>query len=383
MARFNLKDGADTLELDDNGLVSKAGAAIGTWSANAANQIVINKTAGGQTAIAVDWAFDRNNHLTVSQSATQIFDFNADGPILPGIRTENAVLFIKPDSEKTFEFSLRPTWNITATHDLEMTVNGKASVIDGVISDRTGAFRFRFVDKLNVIETFTLLFKGEWHNEPTGDNPGAVVFTYDIAPVDATHALTKGTFALPNALVVDNNFNVLSYNYQKEGRTKSIQLVGQFSLNNFELSYAIERKSSSEGQSTTLRFEVDVTGATSAGRVTFALKKTSGAVTSTTFAIGGAYSAKFKDGVLTIGFSFQQQTVAGTTTSRALTFTGSLVHKGGTTFDWELVLAGGKTTISIAADQIRLGPVTASSAVTVTLQGGDVRAVQALLGFSF
>jgi hypothetical protein len=383
MATFNLTDGGDKLVLDDSGLVSKLGVKIGTWTANAANQIVINKTAGGQSTIAVDWAFDVNNHFTAGQGGTQIFDFNAAGPVLPGIRTESAVLFIKPDSEKTFEFSLRPTWSITATHDLEMTVNGRKSVIDGVISDRNGAFRFRFVDKLDVIETFTLLFKGDWQNEPTGDNPGAIVFSYDIAAVDAAHQPTKGTFALPNKLVVDNTFNVLSYSYEKQGRTKSVQLVGQFSLDKFELSYAIERRSSSEGQSTTLKFEVDVTGATASGNVTFALKKTSGAVTSTTFAIGGSYSGKFKNGVLTIGFAFQQQTVAGSTTSRELVFTGELVHQGGTTFNWELALAGGRTTISIAADQIRLGPVTGSSVVKVTLQGGEVRAVQALVGFKF
>jgi len=384
MATFTLKDGSDTLTLDDAGAVARAGAPIGRWTVNAGNQIVINKTAGTPSTIAVGWAFDGNNHLTVSQGGTKAFDFNADGPTLPGFRTDSAVLFVKPNSDQPFEFALRPTWDLSATHDLQMTVNGTTSVIDGVISDRASAFRFRFVDKLDVLETFTLLFKGEWLNEPTGDDPGAVVFSYDIAPEDAAHPATKGTFKLPNKLVIDNDFNVLAYTYQKGGRTRSVQLVGQFTLDHLELSYAIERKTAAEGSSTTLKFAVDVTGATSSGNVTFALKKTTnGAVTATTLTMGGAYTARFRNGVLTLGFAFSQQTATGMPAARELTFQGSLVHKGGTTFEWALSVVGGSTTISVAADQIRLGPVTAQSAVKITMQNGQVQAVQALLGVSF
>ena len=103
----------------------------------------------------------------------------------------------------------------------------------------------------------------------------------------------------------------------------------------------------------------------------------------TAFAVGGAYTAKFAGGILTLGFAFQQETVAGTTTRRDLSFTGSIVHKGGTTFIWELAIGSGKTTIAIAADQLQLGPLTAATKVTVTMQNGQVQGVQALLGFSF
>src|SRR5215831_1440016 len=99
MATFTLKDGSDTLTLDDAGAVARAGAPIGRWTVNAGNQIVINKTAGTPSTIAVGWAFDGNNHLTVSQGGTKAFDFNADGPTLPGFRTHSAVLFVKPNSE--------------------------------------------------------------------------------------------------------------------------------------------------------------------------------------------------------------------------------------------------------------------------------------------
>jgi hypothetical protein len=290
---------------------------------------------------------------------------------------DSAVLFIKPDSDRPFEFSIRPQWALTQSHDLAVTVNGKQSVIGGVISDRNSAFRFNFVDKLEVIEKFSLLFKGEWRQDAASGDPARLVYEYDIADCP------KGRFELPNKLSIDNNSNVLAYSYKKEGRTRSVQLVGQFQYNNFELSYGIERKSSAEGRSTTLKFAVDVTGATSDGKVTFELKKQDGLSSGTTLAIDGNYSARFDDGTLTLAFGFRQQTAAGTVAVRELTFGGQLQQKGGTAFTWELAMGGGVTNIAIAANQIRLGPVTADTKVKVAIQGGSVQGVQMLLGLSF
>jgi hypothetical protein len=289
------------------------------------------------------------------------------------------VLFVKPDGARPFEFSLRPAWNLTPHHDLTMTVNGKTSTIDGVISDNKSAFRFNFVDKLEVIEKFSLVFTGAWRNEPTGDNPGAIVYDYEIADAPA-----PGRFTLPNQLVVDNNFNVLAYRYEKGMRTRSVQLVGQFQLNSqAELSYAIERRDSADGPSTTLTFDVDVTGATSSGKVTFALKKKDGAQSSTSLIIGGNYGARFKSGVLMLTFAFRQQTIAGSSTVRELTFAGELQHNGGVDFAWVLSVANGTTTIALAATDLKLGSVTGDTKVVVRLKGGEVKSVDAMFGFSF
>jgi len=177
---------------------------------------------------------------------------------------------------------------------------------------------------------------------------------------------------------------VLAYNYDKDGRTQSIQLVGQFSLSNYELSFAIDRKSAAEGNSTTLKFEVDVKGNTAEGKILFALKRTdTGATTETAFVIGGAFTARYKSGVLTIGIAYSQRTIGGTVASRELMFTGKLVHKGGAEFTWELKMEAATTTIAIGASQIKLGSVTASSAVKLKMKGGEVKAVRALFGVSF
>lgn len=379
MRTFDLTSGADKLTLNDAGQVTKAGAALGTWSTNDKNQIVVSETGGATSAIDVDWRFDGNNHLCISQAGALAFDVNGDKTSKPELRLDRAVLFVKPVESASFEFSIHPTWSLTATHDLAMTVNGKTSSIDGVINDRNSAFRFRFVDKLEVIETFSLLFKGVWKNSPDPAQPAGVIYEYEIDGAPA-----PGVFTLPNKLVVDNNTLVLAYNYDKDGRTQSTQLVGNFSLDAFELNFTIERKSAAEGTSTMLKFDVDIKGQSVDGKVTFALKRTdTGAVTTTELTIGGKFTARFKSGVLTIGLLFSQRTIGGTVASKELMFTGTLVHRGGTTFMWELKAGTSSTSITIAADQIQLGAVTASTKVTLKTSGGETKAVQALFGISF
>jgi hypothetical protein len=379
MRTFDLMSGTDTLTLNDAGQVTKAGAPLGTWSTNDKNQIVVSEIGGGAAAIDVDWRFDGNNHLCIDQAGALAFDVNGDNTSKPELRLDRAVLFVKPVESAGFEFSIHPTWDLTATHDLAMTVNGKTSTIDGVINDRNSAFRFRFVDKLEVIETFSLAFKGVWRNSPDPAQPAGVIYEYEI---DGSPA--PGVFALPNQLIVDNNTLVLAYNYDKDGRTQSTQLVGNFSLDIFELNFTVERKSAAEGTSTTLKFDVDVKGQSVDGKVTFALKRTdTGAVTTTELAIGGKFTARFKSGVLTIGLLFSQRTIGGTVASKELMFTGTLVHRGGTTFMWELKAGTGSTAITIAADHIQLSAVTASTQVTLQTSGGETKAVQALFGMSF
>lgn len=379
MRTFDLKDGARTLTLDETGQVTSAGSPSGTWTTNAANQIVVTKPGGATTAFDVGWRFDANNHLCIDHGGAQVYDLNGDGATKPSFRLDRSDLLVRPLDALPFEFALHPKWDLTKQHDLTMTVNGVTSAIDGVINDRNSAFRFRFVDKLDVIETFSLVFKGAWKNSPDPANPAGLVYEYEIAG-----AAAPGVFVLPNSLVIDNHSTVLAYNYDKAGHTHSIQLVGQFSFTNFELSFGIERKTADDGTATTLRFDVDVKGRSAEGKVVFVLKRTdTGARTTTELAIGGSFTARFKNGTLVVGLSFSQRTISGTMATRDITFTGKLVHKGGTEFSWELKAGINSTTITIAADHIRLGAVTGSTLVTLKMKDGKVSGVRALLGVTF
>ncbi|MEO8368643.1 MAG: hypothetical protein ABI806_05560 [Candidatus Solibacter sp.] len=383
MRTFQLKSGANTFTLGVDGSVVLSEADAGKWSTSNDNQIVITNGAA-TTPIPVDWVWTPDNHLVIQQAGAVVFDVNGSTTSQPDFRLASAVLMVKPESESPFEFPVRPKWGLTKTHDLEMTVNGKASTIDGIISDTNSAFKFNFVDKKEIIEKFTLNFKGGWKDDPDEDDPARVIYEYDIAPDPSNPASpNKAVFKLPNKLVVDNNFNVLSYSYDKAGRTRSVALVGQFNVSQFEMSYAIERKSAADGVSTTLKFEINVKGSTQDGKLVFELKKKSGAAPETTLAIGGKYSAKFKSGVLTVAFGFKQKTVATLPTTRELTFSGSLVQASGTAFVWSFQMGSGKTEIMLGASDVMLGPVKLDSKVVITLQNGNRSAVTALLGFSF
>lgn len=384
MRTFQLNSGTDTFTLSEDGSVTLAGAAAGKWTTAKDNQIVITNGAN-ITRIPVDWLWTTDNHLTIQQNGAEVFDINGSNTSQPDFRLQSAVLFVKPESAAPFEFAIRPTWNLSPHHDLVMIVNGKESIIDGVISDTNSAFKFSFVDKKEIIEKFVLNFKGVWQDDPDEDDPARLIYRYDIDPDDPSNPASPKTaiFKLPNKLVIDNNFNVLAYSYDKAGRTRSVQLVGQFNISQFEMSYAIERKSGADGSSTTLKFEINIKGSTQDGKLVFELKKKSGAVSDTTLTVGGKYTAKFKSGVLTVAFGFKQKTVATAPTSRELSFSGTLVQTSGATFAWTFAMGSGKTEISIAASQVTLGPVALDTKVKITLQNGQTQAVRVLLGVSF
>lgn len=136
--------------------------------------------------------------------------------------------------------------------------------------------------------------------------------------------------------------------------------------------------------STTLKFDVDIKGATADGKIAFVLKNTkTGSTTTSELLLGGKFTQRFKNGVLTIGLAFSQRAINGTVAARELTFTGKLVHKGGTQFAWELKAANGSTSIAIAASQIKLGQATASSVMTLKMRNGETQAVKVLFGVSF
>jgi hypothetical protein len=376
MSTFQLKDGSDLLELDHQGFVSMGGARIGTWSTNNGSQVVVAKTSGGESALDVDWLFDEDNHLSIEAGGEKKFDFHSDAGVRPLYRTVNSVLFVKPDRNGPFEFALRPRWALTPSHDLEMTVKGKRSVIDGFVFDDRSRFRYHFFNKGNLAEESILGFRGEWLNESGGENPGQVIFEYDLESPGA-----KDRFVLPVAVVVDRVLNLLSYTYDKAGQTFSVQLVGRFAFDNLELRYEIERARETDGKRTTLKFGAVITSAKAAGSLDFALVKKSGAVSSTILSITGNFTARFQGGVLNLGFRFQQERI-GATLTNTFFFGGSIVHRAGV-FKWEIRMSGKSMIIGISAQQIKLGDARIDPALNVTLENGKVVGLRALLGVSF
>ena len=62
----------------------------------------------GATKVPIDvsWAFNPDNHLVLSSAGAPVIDFNAQHGVRPLIRTINSALFVKPDRNGAFEFTL-------------------------------------------------------------------------------------------------------------------------------------------------------------------------------------------------------------------------------------------------------------------------------------
>ena len=96
MSTFQLKSGADTLDFDIAGGVTKAGAAFGTWAVTTDNKIQVTPSAGATAAIPVDWGFNKNQ-LELRQGGNVIFNFHADTSVRPQIQVSKGTLVVAPN----------------------------------------------------------------------------------------------------------------------------------------------------------------------------------------------------------------------------------------------------------------------------------------------
>ena len=235
MATFQLKKGNDTFDLDTGGTVSKAGVSIGTWSTNDTNQVVISKP-DGAVPIDVMWQFNADNHLVLQLNDADAFDFSAATSPQPFFKTENAVLHVRPDKNKSFEFTIKGEWDLDARHNLTLTVNGVKSVLDGFIQDPRGRFMYHVFDKRDLTRESVLGFVGSWESLTTSDGVPKLKFTYQRADQ------TTDVFELPAAVTVNRTTNQFMYEYDKGGQTRRLQFVGELRINeNFEITYVVDR----------------------------------------------------------------------------------------------------------------------------------------------
>src|ERR1044072_5330800 len=132
MAGFSLKkDATTTFDCDLLGKVKKGATEFGTWTTNKQNKIVIKGKDGTQTPIDVVWKFNNFNQLCIRDSADKlIFNFHGDDAVVPFFSTTKAVLSVFPNQDEEFSFELRGEWDMSESHDLQMTINEFASVID-------------------------------------------------------------------------------------------------------------------------------------------------------------------------------------------------------------------------------------------------------------
>lgn len=162
MPTFQLKQDSSTFDLDISGGVQQAGANFGTWSTDKSNKIIITKLDSTKLSLDVGWKFNTDNHLVLQSSGTDVFDFCAQGDIVPFFKTVNAVLQVFPDQNNAFTFNLAGEWDLDSNHNLTFTpTGGTASTIDGFVQDPRGRFMYHFFDKDDLTRGSILGFVGQ------------------------------------------------------------------------------------------------------------------------------------------------------------------------------------------------------------------------------
>lgn len=383
MASFNLKkDATTTFECDSLGKVRKGGADFGTWSTGKDNKIVVKGKDGTQTPIDVAWKFNNFNQLCLRDTADKlIFNFHDDNAVVPFFSTTKAVLQVFPNQDEDFSFELRGEWDMSASHDLQITINKVVSVIDGYVDDPESRFSYHFFDKAK--NPFNIVFEGEWA-KPVADDKGVLRIDFKYAREDGS----SDVLSLPEELTIDRGLNQFVYQYSKKNRTRRIKLVGLLNITpDFRITYSIDRQEAPDGsgeqvKSTNFEIKAVLTKSKFEGDIEFVVKKEDGKTGKTVLGLKGSFTARPGGNNVKVGFEFGQER-DGTTKKTTLLFNGELKLKNSLTeVEWAFELKDSVKTLTVTISDVKLGPAKIDSKVVLRSANGD-REVLILLGVRF
>ena len=386
MPGFSLKQNQDTYNLDLFGPVTLNGNAVGTWTTNKTNQIVVTKSDGSTVKFDVAWQFNQDNHLVLSAGGTPVLDLNTVAGLQPFYSTQDAVLKVRPDPGNLFTFSLRGDWTVSNDHELSITINGLKSVIDGFFFDPRSRFMYHFVDKKNQLQASVFGFVGTWGHFTDVDGKPRVRFTFQLEPAADGTART-GIFELPEGVAINRSNNQLVYQYDKAGQTRQIQFVGTLAVSpDFVITYALDRQVSGTGQqqvgTTTFSFGAVINKKNFTGDLELLIKKPDGSTGQSTLAIRGGFRGIHGTTKVQAGFTFEQ-TRGGSKVTTTFGFAGAVEMKNGVIqFTFASNSATKSIVLAINAD-IRLGPVSIDESLNIKLENGQVASVKFMLGISF
>jgi hypothetical protein len=381
MAGFSLTKGADKYDFDLTGPVNKNGQAAGTWTTSKDNKLVANDKNGNALAsFDVTWQFNADNQLTLSSGGNPLFNFHTVAAMRPLLTTVNAVLNVRPDRNNTFNFDLRGEWDITATHDLSLTINGIVSVIDGFIQDPRSRFMYHFFNKQDLTQESILGFVGAWQQRV--DTTGTPLVDFQYKREDGS----SDTFTLPQGITINKTINQFMYQYNKAGHSFRVQFAGFLQVSeDFQLTYSIDRQVSQTGAeqvaSTTFRIGATFKKNNFSGSLDVLVNKTDGTAGAFTLSISGSFTAMLGQTKLQAGFTFSQVR-SGNTVTTAVGFAGSLQLKNGQV-QWQFLKNAQTMTIAISAADIKLGPARIDARLNIVGQGGQILGVQMLFGVAF
>jgi len=383
MPGLQLSKNADNFVIDPLGTVTINNAAGGTWKTDQTNKIVVTKNDNTTVLFDVTWEFNTDNQLVVS-AAGKKFNFSEVPGNVPRYETRNAVLVVRPNKNQPFTFELRGDWSISETHDLTVTINGKASTIDGFINDPRSRFMFHFSNKKALLQSSVLGFVGTWSEFVDPDGQPRLKFVYK------RDGQADGEFVLPKGVTIDKSMNQLMYEYDKNGNKRRIQLVGTLMISDdFTISYGLDRQTSADGQtqvgSTTFTFNAAFKKKNFTGDLDLAIVKQDGTVGGTTISISGKFTAVIGSASLLAGFTFEQNR-AGNKTTTTFGFSGKLQFNNNRgSIEWAFTTDNTTTkTITLAINvDINVGAAQIDARLNLQMEGGQMKGVTFFLGIGF
>lgn len=383
MPGLQLTKNNDTFIIDPLGTVTINNAPGGKWKTDQTNKIVVTKNDNSTVSFDVTWEFNSDNQLVVS-AAGKKFNFSEVAANVPRYETRNAVLVVTPKKNGPFSFELRGDWSLSETHDLTITINGKASTIDGFINDPRSRFMFHFSNKKAMLQSSVLGFVGTWSEfvDPAGQPRLKFAFKRDGQP--------DGEFVLPKGITIDKSMNQLMYEYDKNGNKRRIQFVGTLMISDdFTIRYGLDRQSSGDGQtqvgSTTFSFNAAFTKNNFTGDLDLAIIKQDGTVGGTTISISGKFTAVIGSTSLLAGFTFEQNR-AGNRTTTTFGFSGKLQFNGNKgSIEWAFTTDNTTTkTITLAINvDINIGDKQIDARLNLNMEGGQAKGITFFLGVGF
>jgi hypothetical protein len=310
MREFSLQVDGAQLSFDTDGAVHDTALnTVGSWE-TVDNKVVFKKAGGAKQSIDVDWAFNANNQLTISQGGKTVFTLVNTPDGLCGYHLEKNVLKVDPDGDLDFVFDLQCLFGLDGEGNLIVSINGKQSVLDGYIEDTKSRFRFRFDDK--ELPTFpnSLVFSGKWERRTQGAAADEIRLHFVLD--DAALEIKQNPLDLPAQVQVDRSRNHLALIYQSKSKgERRLQFQGSFEIKpNFTLAFRIDDVTDGVSRKSMIEIETTFDWDVAEGSLKLKVGRSKSA-TAQTIEVGGQLKAKLKGGTLTWDFAYKKDTAGG------------------------------------------------------------------------
>jgi len=311
MRQFPLLLEGEACSFDTDGRVLDAAAnVIGTWNTAAGNVIRVTKSGGGKVDLAVEWAFNADNQLTLGIGGNTLFVVASTVDGLPRYRLDRNVMVVDPDGDGDFEFRLECLFGLQPDGNLVVSINGKQAVIDGYIEDSKSRFRFQFFDKTLPSFPNSFVFTGEWERRP---DPKQILLRFKL---DTASEIPGLPLDLPAAVRVDPQRNHLALVYQSTSHgERQLQFLGSLEIRKgWTLVFRIDDVKDGGVRKSRIEVEATFDWARGSGTLQLFVGKTKSAQAQV-IEVGGTVSAKLQNGRLDLSFAYRKSTAGDKTTT--------------------------------------------------------------------